>query len=55
MSRSKGQLIICRGGVAPDGTIMKVSTDILWQNLAMDEAYLPDPFQQGGIICTQTG
>jgi hypothetical protein len=26
-----------------DGTIIKVDTDILWQNIALDEDYLPDP------------
>eukprot|EP00347_Sterkiella_histriomuscorum_P007679 403347989 len=49
-----GKIIIYRGALKQDGTFIKTS-QVLWQNIALNENTLPDPFQQGDLICTQTG
>jgi hypothetical protein len=34
---------------------VKIESNVLWENSQLDENRLPDPFQQGDLICTQTG
>lgn len=41
----KGRLIIYRGAIMEDGSVVKIDSEILWQNVNLDEATLPDPFQ----------
>lgn len=38
-----GMIIIYRGAIEEDGTIVKTS-EILWSNTALDENHTPDPF-----------
>lgn len=50
-----GMIRIFRGSVKKDGTYVKIESSILWENTKLDEDHSPDPFQQGDLICTQTG
>jgi hypothetical protein len=50
-----GMIKIFRGAVKKDGTYIKIESSVLWQNTKLDEDRGPDPFQQGDLICTQTG
>ena len=34
---------------------MKIESNVVWENNRLDENRQPDPFQQGDLICTQTG
>jgi hypothetical protein len=46
-----GQIAIFRGSISADGAFVKTS-NVLWAQTDLDEAHLPDPFQQGNLICT---
>jgi len=50
-----GKIRIHRGAVKPDGSIVMLETEKLWEKTDLDHTHSPDPFQQGDLICTQTG
>ena len=50
-----GRLIMYRGAIMDDGTIVLMNDYIFWANMNMDEAALPNPLQQGDLICSETG
>lgn len=49
-----GQIIIYRGALRPDGTIVR-TTEILWKNDKLNDIGQVDPLQQGDLLCSGFG
>ena len=47
-----GVIRIFRGAIQPDGSIVKIDTEILWEKTDLDEFY---GLEQGDLLCSQTG
>ena len=39
-----GRILIYRGAIKEDGSIIKLDSAIFWYNVNLDDTYSPDPF-----------
>ena len=52
LSGADGEIRIFRGAIQPDGKVVKIETDILWEKTDLNEA---NGLEQGDLLCSQTG